>query len=133
MRSAQCTVWSTSAPPPASSASVNHCRWAYGILPLFVPITANTSPSRPASTDARNRPYDGAKRTGYAIIRITPAASQAASMASPSATSVASGFSQSTCAPTAAARSTSPRCRAFSLVTTTASGPQANSSSYEST
>ena len=46
-----------------------------------------------------------------------PARSPAAIMASQSSTVGASGFSHSTCLPAAKARSTSPRCSAFGVMT----------------
>jgi hypothetical protein len=75
----------------------------------------------------------GENRTGKATMRATPASSQACTIASASSVVVASGFSQSTWAPAAAARSTSSRCFAFSEHTITASGFQARSPSYVST
>ncbi len=127
-----CTTWSTIAPPPDSSGSVNHERVS-GSMPLFAPRTENTSPRRPDRFVAASRAKVLANRTGKATMSSTPAASAAARMASPSSQVVARGFSHSTCAPAAAACSTSARCRAFSLVTTTASTPLARSSSTVST
>ena len=86
-------------------------------MPLFAPRTENTLPSAPESRVARSRSNAEAKRTGNAIMSSTPARSTASRMARPSCHEVASGFSQSTCAPAAAASSTCSRCRAFSLVT----------------
>ena len=60
---------------------------------------------------------------------MTPARSQASIMARASSSVVAIGFSQSTCAPAAAAISTSGRCLLFSEQTSTASGRAASSAS----
>src|ERR1019366_4696486 len=98
-RSAQCTMWSTKQPPPESAGSVNQRRSDSGILPLFVPKTARTSPSRPARTCAFRSSNEGENRTGYATIRATPARSTASSIAAASAAVVARGFSQRIWAP----------------------------------
>src|ERR687889_1079664 len=48
--SARWTVWSITAPPPASSGSRNH---PPGIWPWFVPFRANTRPRAPSRTSSR--------------------------------------------------------------------------------
>jgi hypothetical protein len=63
----------------------------------------------------------GDRRKVSPIALTRSAASAAATIASPSATVGASGFSQSTCLPAASRPSTTSRCRALATATLTAS------------
>ena len=94
-----------------------------GSLPLLVPVRPITSPRVPSATAVRSASTAGEKCTGKAVMSTTPTSRQAATMASASATVVASGFSHSTCTPRRAASSTRSLWCAFALVTTMASGP----------
>ena len=65
--------------------------------------TIATWPSSPLSMISLILTHSGKNRTTWPIIRVTPAASQAATIAWPSSTVRAIGFSQKTCLPAAAA------------------------------
>ncbi|TMD03084.1 MAG: hypothetical protein E6J03_08300 [Chloroflexi bacterium] len=77
---------------------------------LRIERSSPSSPSRATATAARCR---GWKAVMYASINRTPASPQAACIARASSPLQASGFSQSTCRPAAAARSVQRRWRPF--------------------
>ena len=74
---------------------------------------ASNSPIAPSRTSSRARLQSGCSRYMNASISATPAERQPSTMCCASAELMASGFSQRTCLPAAAARNVHGACRWF--------------------
>ena len=127
-RSARCTTWSISAPPPERAGSTNHGARVSGIRLELTPSRQTIAPRAPDRTDDSRESIAGLNLIGKAVMRRTPARSQTATISSASATVVARGLSQRTSAPAAAASLVSSRWSAFVEAITTPSTASSRSS-----
>ena len=105
--------------PVLGSLSLQPWRWA-GSSPAWNTLAKRGSPTAPDRISSRIFRWEAASRRWWFVPSTTPARLQASIISRASATERASGFSQSTCLPAAAASTACARCISFVVLMYTA-------------